>query len=194
MPMKVDNRKDILLLLLYSPGITDDVNEPIIGRTRITKQLFLFKKEVLKHFKRGTAIDKDNFYEFFAWNFGPFSREVYDDLAFFKLRDFIEDSESGEEILPESVEEWTEWLKMTGSVIDDEDVISEYHEEVYKLTEKGCKFAAQLYETLSQEQKTLLKEFKERTQRVRLRALLKYVYENYEEVIGKSTIAERVLG
>ena len=40
----INNRKDILLLLLYSPGVTEQINEPIKGRTRILKILFIFKK------------------------------------------------------------------------------------------------------------------------------------------------------
>ena len=40
----INNRKDILLLLLYSPGVTEKYNEPIKGRTRILKMLFIFFK------------------------------------------------------------------------------------------------------------------------------------------------------
>jgi hypothetical protein len=36
--------KHILLLLLYSPGNSDHPNEPLVGRTRIIKMLFLFDK------------------------------------------------------------------------------------------------------------------------------------------------------
>ena len=50
---KLNNRKDILLLLLYSPGKTGKFNEPIVGKTRLIKMLFLFKKEALSHFSRG---------------------------------------------------------------------------------------------------------------------------------------------
>src|ERR1700722_14184229 len=98
---KINNRRDILLLLLYAPGATKQVNEPIVGRTRIVKMLFIFKNEVFPHFKKGTEISEENFYEFFAWNFGPFSTQVYDDLTFFGLHGFIESSFSQEEPITE---------------------------------------------------------------------------------------------
>ncbi len=106
---KIDNRKDILLLMLYSSGVRDRVNEPIVGRTRLVKMLYLFKMEALPHFQQGTEITEDNFYEFHPWDFGPFSREVYDDINFFLLRGFIRSSISDEESLPESEAEWDQW-------------------------------------------------------------------------------------
>ncbi|MCD4823059.1 MAG: hypothetical protein K8S55_00490 [Phycisphaerae bacterium] len=189
----IDNRKDILLLLLYSPGRGENSNEPITGRTRLVKMLFLFKEEALPYFKHETDIPEDEFYEFFPWNFGPFSRDVYDDLTFFTLRGFVEANEVEENTLPESAAEWEEWLSLSGSSISDES-ISEYQEESFRLTEKGCDFAKQLYETLSSPQRKLLREFKKRTSIVPLQALLQYVYENYENMTTRSTIKEQVLG
>ena len=191
---KINNRKDILLLLLYSPGISDKVNEePIRGRTRIVKMLFLFQEEALAHFRRETNINEENFYKFFAWNFGPFSRDIYDDLTFFILRGFITSNETDEEGLPESAAEWEDWITSSGleSEIDE---IREYVEEEFFLTKKGAEFTKELYETLSNSQKRLLKEFKARTSTVPLRALLRYVYEKYPEMTEKSQIRESLIG
>ena len=69
---KINNRRDILCSR-FTHGITGLINEPIVGRTRLVKMLFLFRREVLQHFSRGTEITDENFYEFFSWNFGPFS-------------------------------------------------------------------------------------------------------------------------
>jgi hypothetical protein len=193
METKIDNRKDVLLLLLYSPGRGDEPNEPIIGRTRLVKMLFLFKEEALQHFRRETDIPEDEFYEFFPWNFGPFSRDVYDDLTFFTLRGFVEANEAEEDALPESAAEWEAWLSSSRPDSYGE-LISEYKEESFRLTEKGGNFAENLYETLSSPQRKLLREFKKRTSTVPLRALLKYVYENYEGMTDRSTIKEQVLG
>ena len=114
---KINNRKDILLLLLYSPGVSDRINEPIIGRTRLVKMLFLFKKEAMQHFSKGTLISDENFYQFFPWNFGPFSSQVFDDLTFFLLRGFIEPTTStDDESLPESAAEWERWLEESGTL------------------------------------------------------------------------------
>jgi len=189
----IDNRRDILLLLLYSPGLHDQVNEPIVGRTRLVKMLFLFKAEALQHFRVGTKINEDNFYEFFAWNFGPFSTQVYDDLTFFTLRGFIEGEDSSEDALPESAAEWQRWL--TSSTVDEDDIeFVSYEEQQYRLTDKGIKFSASLYASLSHAQTRLLKQFKERLNRTPLRAILRYVYENYPDQIERSQIKEQVLG
>jgi len=179
--------------MLYSPGRRQRVNEPIVGRTRIVKMMFLFKQEALSHFRRGTQITEDNFYEFFPWDFGPFSQQVYDDLTFFTLRGFIEVSEAQEEALPESAEEWHEWLSKSGAGVDPSEP-EEYHEEEFRLKDKGIEFAASLYETLSASQRQLLKEFKSRLTSTPLRAILRYVYERYPPMTNQSKIKEQVLG
>jgi uncharacterized protein YwgA len=183
----------MMLLLLYSPGRTESANEPIDGRTRLTKMLFLFKEEALKHFRTGTKIDDSNFYQFFPWNFGPFSRDVYDDLTFFELRGFIKRAESTEEALPEAAAEWDRWLDLSGGDSTD-DVYSEYDEQEFKLTPKGEAFAKLLYDSLTAEQRRLLKAFKAKLAKTPLRAMLQYVYTNYPEQTTKSQIKERVLG
>lgn len=193
MAKKIDNRKDILLLLLYSAGRGDRVGEAVVGRTRLVKMLFLFKEEAMPYFRQETDIKEEEFYKFFAWNFGPFSCDVYDDITFFTLRGFIKADEVEEETLPESAAEWDAWLSSSKPDSSDES-ISEYKEESFTLTDKGMEFAAELYGTLSAPQRKLLKEFKKRTSAVPLRALLKYVYENYEGMTDRSTIKERILG
>ena len=184
---RIDNRKDIMLLLLYSPGKTGEVNEPITGRTRLVKMLFLFRKEVLTHFRRGTGITEENFYDFFAWNFGPFSLDVYDDLTFFILRGFVSSSQADEEALPESAAEWEWWLAESAAETGEEDIPA-YAEETFRLTEKGKDFASNLYDALSDAQGTLLREFKAKLTVAPLRAILRYVYRTYPETTDRSKI------
>jgi uncharacterized protein len=188
---RINNRKDILLLLLYSPGKTEKANEPIAGKTRLMKMLFLFMKEALPHFAKDTEISEENFYQFFPWNFGPFSSQVYDDLVFFKLTGFIKSSAAAQESLPESEKEWTKWLDESG-MTDSLDFFDPYEEEVFALTNKGIEFTKKIYESLSQSQQTLLKGFKSRLSDVPLRAVLRYVYKRYPEQITNSKIAEEV--
>ena len=82
MKKKELNGKDLLLTLLYLPGKTNQINEKIIGRTRITKMIFLFEKELYKNFDN---IKEDNLPDFFAYDYGPFSKELLDDIRFFKM-------------------------------------------------------------------------------------------------------------
>lgn len=181
-----------MLLLLYSPGSGDQVNEPIAGRTRLVKMLFLFRQEALSHFKKGTELSEENFYRFFPWNFGPFSSDVYRDLEFFTLRGFVASSASEEEALPESAAEWDRWM----SDLDAQDVeTDEYEEENFQLTSAGATFVQKrLWSLLSDAQRGFLRQFKNRTARVPLRALLRYVYEKYPDFITKSVIREEVIG
>ena len=44
------NSKDLLLSFLYSPGIDSKINEPIVGRTKLTKMMYLFEKELYSQF------------------------------------------------------------------------------------------------------------------------------------------------
>ena len=154
--------------------------------------LYLFKKEALKEFNYGTAINEDNFYQFYPWDFGPFSAQVYDDLAFFILRGFVQSSISEDVSLPESAAEWEKWLDQSGA--DDAEEIEEYQEEEFTLTDKGVRFTTPLYKSLSPNQRIHLREFKKRTGAVPLRALLRYVYSKYPEDTSQSKIKDKLLG
>ena len=47
---KVASSKDLILLLLFAKGHENAANEPIRGRTRLMKMVFLFDKEVRRRF------------------------------------------------------------------------------------------------------------------------------------------------
>lgn len=192
MNTKLDNRRDILLLLVYSSGITGHTNEPIIGRTRLVKMIYLFKTEVWKKFKSNSDLTDENMYEFFPWNYGPFSMEIYDDLTFFNLRGFIEINSTSQETLVESVEEWNFGMQKYAAT-NDESELNEYQEEEFRLTEKGINFSIGLFNNLSLNQQTILQEFKKRIQAMPLRALLRYVYKEYPEQTTKSIIKDDLL-
>ena len=186
----INNRKDILLLLLYSPGVTEKYNEPIKGRTRILKMLFIFKEEILKYFKKNNDINDDNFYEYFPWNFGPFSSQVYDDITFFLLRGFIITRDSDGDVLPEAVLEERHWQFISG--IQSSDIQNEYQEfteEEFLLTDKGEEFTKEkLYSYLSDSKKNLLKSFKRKLNSASLRAIIHYVYKRYPKMSKNSQI------
>jgi len=77
-------------MLLYAPGQTRKKNEPVVGRTRLQKELFLAQKALIdKKIRR--------LYEFMPYYYGPFSRQLYVDLSWLQTeavveeRTFIED-------------------------------------------------------------------------------------------------------
>ena len=190
--IKVDTRKDILLLLFYAPGKTGVVNEPIVGRTKLVKLLFLFKKEALEHFRKGTPINEDNFYQFFPWKYGPFSTDVYDDLTFFLLRGFVDSNISNEEALPESAAEWELWLDTTDDSSEN-DFFQIFQEESFSLSDKGVKFTESLWNELSENQRSLLTVFKTKFTTAPLRGILRYVYEKYNDMTARSEIKDDIL-
>jgi uncharacterized protein len=66
------NRMDLLLLLLLADG-NKGINEPIEGKTRLQKQLFLSQKKLKDH-----KIDKP--YSFRPYHYGPYCKEIYSDI------------------------------------------------------------------------------------------------------------------
>lgn len=189
----INNKKDILLLLLYSPGCNGEVNEPVIGRTRLVKMIFLLWRELRPFFKKNIELTDDDFYKFYAWNYGPFSKEVYDDIMFFELRGFIVSSFNDSEVLPEAAEEWKDWnnLAEVGHQTDD---VLEYEERSFEISSTKVCFVANLYEHLSHDQKRILRMFKCKFSRTPLRAILRYVYTQYPEMTKNSRIAHTILG
>lgn len=60
-----------------------DRSAPIVGRTRLVKLVFLMQKKVLEELRLGLTADG---YRFRAFNFGPFTEEVYDDFETLRIR------------------------------------------------------------------------------------------------------------
>lgn len=185
--------KDLLLLLLYLPGTTSEINEPIKGKTRMTKMFFLFDRELYKRFNN---FNITNMPEFFAYNYGPFSKELLDDIRFFCTMGFINEEILKEELSNPEIEEYYY------DIIDDigyGEQIDEYEPEIqseinYSLTAKGLKYVkAKIYDKFSEEQIDLLSIFKHKINSLPLDAILEYVYNKYPESAEKSKIKEKYL-
>lgn len=80
--MRTKPRSNWLVLLLYSPGTRNRVNEPIIGSIRIMKGLFLMKQEV--------KIRNFDYYKFEPYLYGPMSVQVYRDLKTLTMKGVIQ--------------------------------------------------------------------------------------------------------
>ena len=188
-------RKDIILLLLYVPGVSGTIGEPIKGRTRLMKGIFLFNQELAKRFRRGLVPAEGEVYEFFPWSFGPFSRDVYSDLDFligmaYVQAEMVESQGASEE----TVSELEEWEQQTAIELQpDSPGITEYSEEQFSLKELGKRFVEDvLLREVTAAQLSLLSEFKRRLCGTPLRAIIKYVYQSYPDYARKSEIARSV--
>jgi uncharacterized protein YwgA len=76
------NRINVLLLLLYAPDSTGRANAPIRGRTRLQKLTFLVQQELKKRQTKGI-------YSFRPFKLGPYSTEIYRDVAWLQLENVI---------------------------------------------------------------------------------------------------------
>jgi uncharacterized protein YwgA len=64
---------DLLLLLLYAPGPSGEKNEPIKGKTRLQKELFLAQKQL-----RDEGVSRP--FSFMPYDMGPYSKELYNTI------------------------------------------------------------------------------------------------------------------
>ncbi|MBE3603736.1 hypothetical protein IMX07_08885 [bacterium] len=189
---KVNSSKDLLMLLLYAKGKEGRQAEPVRGRTRLMKMVFLFKQELMPRFKLAQAIDKSALPDFTAYDYGPFSSDVFADLEFLVDLGFVSVKPvSGGVVLPEETLEYEYW--QAGADSSSGSGIAGVEEE-FSLTEIGSSFVAEgRAGKLTDEQWEALNELKARCTAANLRSLLRYVYEKYPEMTTKSKIRDEIL-
>ena len=186
--------RDILLLLLYVPGVSGQENEPIRGRTRLMKIMFIFEQELYKKFRFNQTIEESDLPHFTPWRYGPFARDVFDYVEFFSRIGFVEVTEApADEAAVEDAEEYGQWVEEIA--LDEETDPSDYTEESFRLTDRGVGFVKEsgLFDDLSDNQRSALKEYKARFNRASLYAILQYVYTKYRDMTAGSEIKERIL-
>ena len=175
--------KDLLLAFLYSPGISNEVNEPIIGRTKLMKMMFLFEKEIAKSFFDN--LEGIRLPDFEPYYYGPFSRQLFEDLAFFEAIGMIVTNETD---IPLPIEDVAE----VENVFDKEVGEQESYESSYSLSDAGEKYIEEnIWNTFSNNQKDILCRFKAQINKISLNGLLRYVYTKYPETTKKSVIADK---
>jgi uncharacterized protein YwgA len=179
------------MVLLYAKGHTGKHCEPIIGKTRLMKMVFLFDKEIRPKFNLRKSIPDTALPKFEPYDYGPFSAQVYEDLEFLVEMGFVEvTSAEDTELLEEEVQEYEYWQVKSG---EDEEEIGEFQEK-FALTDLGRDFVKdEIMPILSKEQWDVLDEFKRRCTYADLRTLLRYVYTKYPKMITKSKISERIM-
>lgn len=189
MPKKVATTKDLLLLLLHAKGSRGLVAEPIVGRTRLMKMIFLFDKELRHDFRMGTAVEEAAIPVFEPYDFGPYSSQVYSDLEFLVDLAFVKVSVAGDALPDEEAAEYDYWRATAADAAEEEAEL-----EQFSLTNTGRKFVERgRAGELTDAQQTLLDEFKGRCTRTGLRSLLKYVYAKYPETTTKSKIRDQII-
>jgi len=179
---------DYLLLLLYL-----NEKEPIKGAVKLTKMMFLFEKQIAPVLKE-KGLESDKLPEFFAYNYGPFSKDIYQQLDLFKSINFIEieDMYTDEEL--SSADNMIENEFVDECYEGDVELKSENNYWIYKIADKGSGFVeSELLPNIQEQHKILLEQFKKKITDMPIKKLLYYVYTQYPEYTDKSLIKEEVL-
>lgn len=182
------NGADYLLLLLYL-----NQKQPIMGAVRLTKMMFLFEKEIAPILKT-KGLESDNLPGFIAYNFGPFSKDVYEQVELFKGIKFIQvtNIKAGEEMAEvDDLEEapFTDEMSNYGYSLNND---GKYYK--YQLLSTGEKYVLEkIKPCITQEQETILSSFKKKITSLSPKQILKYVYTKYPEYAENSLIKNEVL-
>lgn len=180
--MEIDDLSDLLLLLLYVPGATGKIGEPVRGITRLQKMLFLLVQE--------TEIGKkfDEKLSFQAYRYGPFSSELYDSIDFLKEMELVETKQQKYDALTQKIEEI--------EYEEDYEFVEEESEsdtiEVFELGNVGRAMAEDIFEELDENQKNELEDIKKVVNSLPYLELIRFVYKKYPEYATVSEIKEKI--
>ena len=182
------NGADYLLLLLYLNN-----KKPIMGAIRLTKMMFLFKTEIAPLLKE-KGLNSEKLPDFIAYNFGPFSKDVYEQVELFKGIKFIQvvDIKATEEMAEvDDLEEdaYIDEMSNHGYSLNDN---AKYNK--YQILVTGERYVEEkILPNRTNEQELLLSKFKSKITTLSPKQILKYVYTKYPDYTVNSIIRDKVL-
>lgn len=182
---------DYLLLLLYIDNCS-----PIDSAIKLIKMMFLFDKEV-KPILNSKGVLIDHLPQFIPYNYGPFSKDVYEQIELFKSIAFVSVKDLKNTESMDEVDDWEETSFIDDMLERDQDFrrTSDGKYYRYSLLSKGIEYVEkEILPQVDDEQLVLLTEYKKRIQEVEIKKLLRYVYVKYPEMTEKSKIKKEVLG
>lgn len=181
------NGADYLLLLLCL-----DNRAPIYGAIRLEKMMFLFNEEIAPRLKE-TGLDSDKLPRFISYNFGPFSKDVYEQVELFKGIGFLQvtDLKAREELI--EADDWEEGpfdeeLRYSGFQLNEEKRYYKY--QMLKLGEEYVN--SKIIPELTPEQLSMLLQFKKKITSLSPKQILRYVYTKYPKYTSNSLIKDEV--
>lgn len=159
------------------------------------KMVFLFEKEMYPRVGWNMLIAEEGLPGFIPYDFGPFSREAFDDLEFLAGIGFVDVEPSSEQVeWGEAAEYWL-WQEMTG--LEDgfaPDAVMLFEKKAYGLSKLGRDFVEKkLWPALSERQKESIARLKLNCTKASLRTILCYICEKYPETVRSSQIREQIL-
>lgn len=179
---------DYLLLLLYLNN-----QEPIKGAVRLTKMMFLFNKQISETLKR-KGLESDQLPDFIAYNYGPFSKDVYEQIELFTGIGFVAVTDINTKEEMSGIDDVVEAEFIDECYQGDSELKMENNFWEYRITDVGKGFVEkELLTDLTDEQKGILEAFKRKITEMPIKQLLYYVYTNYPDYTEKSLIKDEVL-
>lgn len=168
--LPLNQRPDFLILLLHSM-------KEIWGITKVVKLLFLMGKEA--HFDTYVP----DYYNHYAYTYGPFEGAVYKDIEALKQHKLIEGEKP-----PRRGYESDEGM--------DEGLYPEKVNAIYRLTDRGEKVAKALIKSAQEKDPSILQKIEKIRSKygyLPLKKLLKYIYTQYPEYAKNSEIKKEIL-
>lgn len=134
--------------------------------------------------------------DFFAYNYGPFSKDLYDQIELFSGIGFINIKDLSVAVAEEmsGVDNVIEKEFIDECYEDEDEYKSENNFWEYSITDIGSGFIEQeLIKNISLEQMDILKQFKRKITEMPIKQLLYYVYTKYPQYTENSLIKDKVL-
>lgn len=178
--LRVENGTDVILALLYAGGSKKGTNEEIIGNTRLYKLVFLTEQETTLS-KRMTDIS------FEAYNYGPYSSQVFDTIQALVSAGLVKVDDAGSESYLDEADRYQ------GESQAEETPDTSTTIKVYSLTDEGARVGEALFKSLTDSERKELVSIKERFNGVSLRKLLQYVYHRYPKFTTESVIKDSIV-
>lgn len=176
----LQERLDVLLVVLYLKGRSRAVGEAITGMIRLMKLLFIIQQRTGAFRRRLTG------YEFIPGRFGPHSSEVYDDLQILIMAGLVTRTEFDENGLPVLRRE--DYGQLPESDFAGPNAR-------YELTAEGRDFAAKLVRHLESRSAVLLEQlsaYKQQFARMRWQQIVAYIYQHYPEYTTSSELLQEL--
>lgn len=170
---------DAIVLLLGAPSKFQNLEGRLEGITRLEKLIFLMEKET----PLGEKLTEEP--EFEPYNFGPFSKRVYQAVEVLSAAGLVTDSGD----LSSSEEDSWESDSIIGEQPD-----STYRTRDITLTKRGRAYYEVIAAELSPDSIIEASNLKDKFGNIPLRQLIRYVYTQYPSYTSKSIIRDQVLG
>lgn len=179
----VETGTDLVLVLLRAGGTRRRENEEVVGNTRLDKLIYLVAKETsLRRYLRDFSFD--------AYNFGPYSSELFDSVQALVNAGLVEATLEAEKSDSERYLDEADRYQIETQL--DENPGTSKETIIYKLTPEGEIVASALWNSLTQQERSELETIKRSYNSIGLRKLLQYVYRKYPESAASSLIRDEI--